>query len=131
MKLLVGRHAFATMSFIAEIFIFLYVGMDALDKWKMVTTTLVPPASLWCFSCLFFLWSGWQLQYLTKFCNVAVWVHRLDFSASCWFFSWWVEQHVYSIIQPFIITCGNLQIPRSVFTNRYQPCHWTFMKQLC
>jgi hypothetical protein len=29
------RHAFATMSFIAETFIFLYVGMDALDidKW--------------------------------------------------------------------------------------------------
>ncbi len=36
-----GRHAFATMSFIAETFIFLYVGMDALDvdKWKMATTT--------------------------------------------------------------------------------------------
>ncbi|KAH9329324.1 hypothetical protein KI387_001432, partial [Taxus chinensis] len=31
------KHAFATMSFIAEVFIFLYVGMDALDieKWKM------------------------------------------------------------------------------------------------
>ncbi|KAF8410814.1 hypothetical protein HHK36_003351 [Tetracentron sinense] len=31
------RHAFATMSFVAETFIFLYVGMDALDieKWKM------------------------------------------------------------------------------------------------
>ncbi|KAA8536900.1 hypothetical protein F0562_029378 [Nyssa sinensis] len=30
------KHAFATISFIAEIFIFLYVGMDALDidKWK-------------------------------------------------------------------------------------------------
>lgn len=30
------RHIFATLSFIAEIFIFLYVGMDALDidKWK-------------------------------------------------------------------------------------------------
>lgn len=30
------RHAFATMSFIAETFIFLYVGMDALDidKWR-------------------------------------------------------------------------------------------------
>ncbi|EEF41648.1 sodium/hydrogen exchanger 2 [Ricinus communis] len=33
------KHAFATMSFIAEIFIFLYVGMDALDmeKWKFVS----------------------------------------------------------------------------------------------
>ncbi|WMV31843.1 hypothetical protein MTR67_025228 [Solanum verrucosum] len=32
------RHAFATLSFIAEIFIFLYVGMDALDieKWRFV-----------------------------------------------------------------------------------------------
>lgn len=32
------RHAFATLSFISEIFIFLYVGMDALDieKWKVV-----------------------------------------------------------------------------------------------
>nr|GMC70065.1 sodium/hydrogen exchanger 4 isoform X1 [Ipomoea batatas] len=31
------RHVFATLSFIAETFIFLYVGMDALDieKWKM------------------------------------------------------------------------------------------------
>nr|XP_043610299.1 sodium/hydrogen exchanger 2-like [Erigeron canadensis] len=32
------KHAFATMSFIAEIFIFMYVGMDSLDveKWKFV-----------------------------------------------------------------------------------------------
>ncbi|XP_050203805.1 sodium/hydrogen exchanger 1-like isoform X2 [Mercurialis annua] len=32
------KHAFATLSFIAEIFIFLYVGMDALDmeKWRSV-----------------------------------------------------------------------------------------------
>ncbi|XAR54599.1 hypothetical protein NMG60_11029810 [Bertholletia excelsa] len=32
------KHAFATLSFICEIFIFLYVGMDALDmeKWKFV-----------------------------------------------------------------------------------------------
>ncbi|KAK1316336.1 Sodium/hydrogen exchanger 2 [Acorus calamus] len=36
------RHVFATMSFIAEIFIFLYVGMDALDieKWKCVSNSL-------------------------------------------------------------------------------------------
>ncbi|KAH7689268.1 solute carrier family 9 (sodium/hydrogen exchanger) member 8 protein [Dioscorea alata] len=34
------RHIFATLSFIAETFIFLYVGMDALDieKWKMTIT---------------------------------------------------------------------------------------------
>ncbi|KAL9353379.1 hypothetical protein Peur_019032 [Populus x canadensis] len=33
------KHAFATWSFVAEIFIFLYVGMDALDieKWKVVS----------------------------------------------------------------------------------------------
>lgn len=33
------RHAFATLSFISEIFIFLYVGMDALDieKWTVVS----------------------------------------------------------------------------------------------
>nr|BAP90754.1 vacuolar Na+/H+ antiporter [Nelumbo nucifera] len=33
------KHAFATLSFIAEIFIFLYVGMDALDieKWRFVS----------------------------------------------------------------------------------------------
>ncbi|KDP40028.1 hypothetical protein JCGZ_02026 [Jatropha curcas] len=33
------KHAFATLSFVAEIFIFLYVGMDALDieKWKYVS----------------------------------------------------------------------------------------------
>ncbi|KAF9607453.1 hypothetical protein IFM89_035591 [Coptis chinensis] len=35
------KHAFATLSFMAEIFIFLYVGMDALDieKWKFVSTS--------------------------------------------------------------------------------------------
>ncbi|KAK4852486.1 hypothetical protein QYF36_024594 [Acer negundo] len=33
------KHAFATLSFVAEIFIFLYVGMDALDieKWQFVS----------------------------------------------------------------------------------------------
>ncbi|WJX90553.1 monovalent cation:H+ antiporter, CPA1 (nhx1) [Trifolium repens] len=33
------KHTFATMSFIAELFIFLYVGMDALDieKWRFVS----------------------------------------------------------------------------------------------
>ncbi|KAL6284140.1 hypothetical protein ACE6H2_015069 [Prunus campanulata] len=37
-----GRHVFAMMSFIAETFIFLYVGMDALDieKWKITTLSL-------------------------------------------------------------------------------------------
>eukprot|EP00249_Psilotum_nudum_P011862 c23429_g1_i3 orf=369-2054(+) len=35
------RHTFATLSFIAETFIFLYVGMDALDKdkWKMTNVS--------------------------------------------------------------------------------------------
>ncbi|XP_028789125.1 sodium/hydrogen exchanger 2-like isoform X2 [Neltuma alba] len=34
-----SRHAFATFSFVSEIFIFLYVGMDALDieKWKFAS----------------------------------------------------------------------------------------------
>ncbi|XP_019453009.1 PREDICTED: sodium/hydrogen exchanger 2-like [Lupinus angustifolius] len=33
------KHAFATLSFVAEIFIFLYVGMDAMDieKWRFVS----------------------------------------------------------------------------------------------
>ncbi|CAJ2639915.1 unnamed protein product [Trifolium pratense] len=37
------RHVFATMSFIAETFIFLYVGMDALDmsKWRMTKLGIV------------------------------------------------------------------------------------------
>ncbi|KAK3004154.1 hypothetical protein RJ639_019050 [Escallonia herrerae] len=36
------KHAFATMSFVAEIFIFLYVGMDALDieKWRFASKSL-------------------------------------------------------------------------------------------
>ncbi|AQK45615.1 Sodium/hydrogen exchanger 2 [Zea mays] len=40
-KLYFGRHAFATLSFISETFLFLYVGMDALDieKWKIVGQT--------------------------------------------------------------------------------------------
>ncbi|CAN1354326.1 Sodium/hydrogen exchanger 2 [Linum perenne] len=35
------KHAFATLSFISEIFIFLYVGMDALDieKWRIIGTS--------------------------------------------------------------------------------------------
>ncbi|KAH7678781.1 Cation/H+ exchanger CPA1 family protein [Dioscorea alata] len=35
------KHAFATLSFVAEIFIFLYVGMDALDieKWTFVSNS--------------------------------------------------------------------------------------------
>ncbi|KAE8726357.1 Sodium/hydrogen exchanger 2 [Hibiscus syriacus] len=35
------KHAFATLSFVAEIFIFLYVGMDALDieKWRVISDT--------------------------------------------------------------------------------------------
>ncbi|PKI68838.1 hypothetical protein CRG98_010895 [Punica granatum] len=39
------KHAFATLSFVAEIFIFLYVGMDALDieKWGVVSNSLVDP----------------------------------------------------------------------------------------
>nr|GEW14362.1 sodium/hydrogen exchanger 4-like isoform X2 [Tanacetum cinerariifolium] len=38
-----GRYAFATLSFIAETFIFLYVGMDALDykKWKVSALSTV------------------------------------------------------------------------------------------
>ncbi|KAK6130478.1 hypothetical protein DH2020_035771 [Rehmannia glutinosa] len=36
------KHTFATLSFVAEIFIFLYVGMDALDidKWRVVSSRL-------------------------------------------------------------------------------------------
>ncbi|XP_068641489.1 sodium/hydrogen exchanger 4 [Aristolochia californica] len=36
------RHAFASLSFIAETFIFLYVGMDALDteRWKMTKSSM-------------------------------------------------------------------------------------------
>ncbi|RCV39336.1 hypothetical protein SETIT_8G215400v2 [Setaria italica] len=42
------KHAFATLSFIAETFLFLYVGMDALDieKWKIVGQTYSPVKSI-------------------------------------------------------------------------------------
>ncbi|CAK9186779.1 unnamed protein product, partial [Ilex paraguariensis] len=42
-----AKHAFATLSFVAEIFIFLYVGMDALDieKWSVVSDS--PGTSVW------------------------------------------------------------------------------------
>lgn len=40
------RHTFATLSFIAETFIFLYVGMDALDKAKWNMTDVSPATSL-------------------------------------------------------------------------------------
>ncbi|KAL6654318.1 hypothetical protein ACP70R_007783 [Stipagrostis hirtigluma subsp. patula] len=42
------KHAFATLSFISETFLFLYVGMDALDieKWKIVRETYGPIKSI-------------------------------------------------------------------------------------
>ncbi|PAN43587.1 hypothetical protein PAHAL_8G248200 [Panicum hallii] len=42
------KHVFATLSFIAETFLFLYVGMDALDieKWKIVSQTYSPVKSV-------------------------------------------------------------------------------------
>ncbi|KAI5075539.1 hypothetical protein GOP47_0009615 [Adiantum capillus-veneris] len=40
------RHMFATLSFITETFIFLYVGMDALDKEKWKKTNVGPATSL-------------------------------------------------------------------------------------
>ncbi|TVU50262.1 hypothetical protein EJB05_01628 [Eragrostis curvula] len=42
------KHTFATLSFIAETFLFLYVGMDALDieKWKIVLETYSPIKSI-------------------------------------------------------------------------------------
>ncbi|XP_024959341.1 sodium/hydrogen exchanger 4 isoform X2 [Cynara cardunculus var. scolymus] len=44
------RYAFATLSFIAETFIFLYVGMDALDyaKWKMSTISFGTKMGIYC-----------------------------------------------------------------------------------
>uniref|UniRef100_A0A804MP40 Cation/H+ exchanger transmembrane domain-containing protein n=1 Tax=Zea mays TaxID=4577 RepID=A0A804MP40_MAIZE len=41
-------HAFATLSFISKTFLFLYVGMDALDieKWKIVGQTYSPVKSI-------------------------------------------------------------------------------------
>ncbi|KAF3436386.1 hypothetical protein FNV43_RR23478 [Rhamnella rubrinervis] len=49
------RHTFATFSFVSEIFIFLYVGMDAMDieKWKVVSKS--PGTSLGVSSILLFL----------------------------------------------------------------------------
>ncbi|MED6164420.1 hypothetical protein PIB30_089862 [Stylosanthes scabra] len=49
------RHVFATISFIAETFIFLYVGMDALDieKWRM--TKLSSGSLMGIYSCLILL----------------------------------------------------------------------------
>ncbi|KAL3829364.1 hypothetical protein ACJIZ3_018166 [Penstemon smallii] len=42
------KHTFATLSFVAEIFIFLYVGMDALDieKWRVVSDSLKTSVSV-------------------------------------------------------------------------------------
>lgn len=40
------RHAFATLSFIAETFIFLYVGMDAVDSEKWKSTNVHPLTSI-------------------------------------------------------------------------------------
>ncbi|XP_028065716.1 sodium/hydrogen exchanger 4 isoform X1 [Camellia sinensis] len=50
-----SRHAFATMSFIAETFIFLYVGMDALDIEKWRTSKLSFGTSLGIYASTIFL----------------------------------------------------------------------------
>ncbi|GAB2279836.1 Sodium/hydrogen exchanger 4 [Dionaea muscipula] len=49
------RHMFATMSFIAETFIFLYVGMDVFDieKWKMTKLSL--PTAIGIYATMIFL----------------------------------------------------------------------------
>uniref|UniRef100_A0A0D9XUS0 Cation/H+ exchanger transmembrane domain-containing protein n=1 Tax=Leersia perrieri TaxID=77586 RepID=A0A0D9XUS0_9ORYZ len=51
------KHAFATLSFISETFLFLYVGMDALDmeKWKIVGETYSPMKSVALSSTVLFL----------------------------------------------------------------------------
>ncbi|GER32419.1 sodium/hydrogen exchanger, partial [Striga asiatica] len=53
------RHVFAMMSFIAETFIFLYVGMDALDvkKWKMSKLGIWDSIGVYC-SVMFLLMLG-------------------------------------------------------------------------
>lgn len=42
------KHTFATLSFIAELFLFLYVGMDALDieKWRLASSSPKKPIAL-------------------------------------------------------------------------------------
>lgn len=49
-----SRHAFATLSFIAETFLFLYVGMDALDieKWKFVSSRYGLEKNKCCIACV-------------------------------------------------------------------------------
>lgn len=51
------RHSFATLSFVAEIFIFLYVGMDALDieKWKFVSDRYFLDSLIIIYSLTFFV----------------------------------------------------------------------------
>ncbi|KAH9576536.1 hypothetical protein CY35_01G167000 [Sphagnum magellanicum] len=78
------KHAFATMSFIAEIFIFLYVGMDALDKWKMVTTTVGPSFGLFSKLLVFLLvgraacvfYYSALYNYMWKSANTKISVHQ-------------------------------------------------------
>ncbi|KAF9618844.1 hypothetical protein IFM89_002712 [Coptis chinensis] len=53
--LLLSRHVFATLSYIAETFIFLYVGMDALDSEKWLMSELSFGTSLGVYSTLIFL----------------------------------------------------------------------------
>ncbi|KAF9611995.1 hypothetical protein IFM89_037278 [Coptis chinensis] len=51
----ITRHVFATLSYIAETFIFLYVGMDALDSEKWLMSELSFGTSLGVYSTLIFL----------------------------------------------------------------------------
>ena len=63
------RHAFATLSFVAEIFIFLYVGMDALDieKWRFVSDRYVQFSSQALVNSIEILGSVWFL--FSRFCE--------------------------------------------------------------
>ncbi|KAM0063779.1 putative cation/H+ exchanger, cation/H+ exchanger, CPA1 family [Helianthus debilis subsp. tardiflorus] len=72
------KHAFAAMSFIAETFIFLYVGMDALDyeKWKMSILSFW--TSIGIYSTVMFLILLGRAAFVFPLSLIANYLHRSD-----------------------------------------------------
>lgn len=86
------KHAFATISFIAETFIFLYVGMDALDIDKWRDSSASPGTSIAVSSTFFALVLIGRAAFIFPLANILNYVRRskntkIEFRQQC--IMWW------------------------------------------
>lgn len=129
------RHAFATLSFIAETFLFLYVGMDALDieKWKFTSDRYIYKY-LWQIQIDLTSQHAWLLlpAYLT---GMKIWLllFYVCFSAlqiqlelvrfcSLWF--WLAEPLLFSLSHSYQTWQNEIQMKKSASENKYNFIYW-------